>query len=351
LPAAIPTSGAALSTFPNYDNLFQAGDACYCEDCRSVLSPAAYFADILMFLRDRKAKNPASSVKDVLFARRPDLAYLELNCDNALTPLPYVDIVCEVLERAIADGTSDVELTGFGAVPANPAAAKAAVAAARSAAKLSAGTDIRKSSQGSRRRSSTGSTGFLRMWRKLDGWKAWELDLVIHVTAVGAGNLDEPFLVNLYFFDRRKARLGARATVSQVAALFGMLDIGTHFAAAYKPRQGGRRRTLRAPAPLPRALRPGVRGLAPRLARDRGLHEAAGQSAGASSGLSLSARSRSTNRSACAFPSHFERPLLPCPPLAFTPTPAALPPVPGRRQPQIPNDQSTIPSCTSGAPA
>src|SRR5690606_39020371 len=86
--------------------------------------------------------NPAFTVKDILFARRPDLGFIELNCDNALTPLPYVDVVCEVLEKAIAKDAGDVQLVGFSAMPAAPAAAKAAVAAALDAANIDVGTDF-----------------------------------------------------------------------------------------------------------------------------------------------------------------------------------------------------------------
>jgi len=120
---------AALKKFPNWDNLFQAGDLCECEHCRSVLGPAAYFADLLVFLRDRNAK-PGKRVKEVLFPRRPDLGYLELNCDNALTPLPYVDVVCEVLESVIANGEADVEIIGLTTIPDATAATRAAVATA-----------------------------------------------------------------------------------------------------------------------------------------------------------------------------------------------------------------------------
>ena len=86
LPLALRNSHAELSNFPNWNNLFKTGDICECEHCRSVLSPAAYFADLLMFLKDRKAETngPGQTVKDMLFRRRPDLGYLELNCDNAL---------------------------------------------------------------------------------------------------------------------------------------------------------------------------------------------------------------------------------------------------------------------------
>lgn len=120
---------AALKKFPNWDNLFQAGDLCECEHCRSVLGPAAYFADLLVFLRDRNAK-PGKKVKEVLFARRPDLGYLELSCDNALVPLPYVDVVCEVLESVIANGEADVEILGLTTITDGGAASRTAVATA-----------------------------------------------------------------------------------------------------------------------------------------------------------------------------------------------------------------------------
>jgi Tc toxin complex TcA C-terminal TcB-binding domain/Neuraminidase-like domain len=135
LPAALTGDDDALSKFPNWGNLFKSGDLCECEQCRSVLSPAAYFTDLLMFLHDRKAKNPAQTVKDILFRRRPDLGYIELNCENALTPFPYIDTVCEVLEAAIAKGDDDVELPGFTAIPAaNPENAVAAALAGKDVA-------------------------------------------------------------------------------------------------------------------------------------------------------------------------------------------------------------------------
>ncbi|WP_367025571.1 neuraminidase-like domain-containing protein [Methylococcus sp. ANG] len=135
LPGVLKSSHPDLTKFPNWNNLFQAGDICHCEHCRSALSPAAYFTDLLMYLRDRsslraKAGGGFHSVRDILFDRRPDLGYLELNCENALTTLPYVDVVCEVLEAAVdAAGANDVELTGLAAIPAGAAAAKAAVKA------------------------------------------------------------------------------------------------------------------------------------------------------------------------------------------------------------------------------
>lgn len=116
LPAVLVGNMAALNHFPNWESLFKSGDLCECEHCRSVLSPAAYFADLMMFLRDRRAINPAHSVKDLLLARREDLGFIELNCHNALRTLPYIDIVCEVLERAVAGDANDLELAGLTAI-------------------------------------------------------------------------------------------------------------------------------------------------------------------------------------------------------------------------------------------
>lgn len=148
LPGVLKSSHPDLAKFPNWNNLFQTGDICQCEHCRSALSPAAYFTDLLMYLRDRaslRAKGGGGfySVRDILFERRSDLGYLELNCENALTTLPYVDVVCEVLERAVdAAGDNDVELTGLGAIPAGAAAAKAAVKTALDAKSIAVGGDF-----------------------------------------------------------------------------------------------------------------------------------------------------------------------------------------------------------------
>jgi hypothetical protein len=146
LPLAL-TSGNDLSSFPNWDNLFQTGDFCDCDHCRSVLGPAAYFADLLMFLGKRNSVTAGQSVKDVLFKRRPDLGFLELNCDNALTTLPYIDVVCEVLEDVVAAGANDIEI-GLANMPGEPEAAKAAVAAAFEAKEISLGADFSLSQVG-----------------------------------------------------------------------------------------------------------------------------------------------------------------------------------------------------------
>jgi hypothetical protein len=41
------------------------------------------------------------SAKDVLFERRPDIGAIELSCENTEAPMPYVDLVNEILEQVV----------------------------------------------------------------------------------------------------------------------------------------------------------------------------------------------------------------------------------------------------------
>lgn len=109
---------AVSKDFPNLKSLFKLTDTCACEHCRSVYSPAAYLVDILQFLDKRSATDltvtphvTTNLAKDVLFERRPDLGEIDLSCENANTPVPYVDLVCELLEEAITPDAG-VDFTG-----------------------------------------------------------------------------------------------------------------------------------------------------------------------------------------------------------------------------------------------
>jgi hypothetical protein len=109
---------AVSEDFPNLKSLFQSTDSCACEHCRSVYSPAAYLVEILQFL-DKRSVTDLSTLphttghlaKDVLFLRRPDLGDIDLSCENANTPVPYIDLVCELLEAAISPDAG-VSFTG-----------------------------------------------------------------------------------------------------------------------------------------------------------------------------------------------------------------------------------------------
>ena len=91
-----------LATIPNLATLFGSMDFCACAHCQSVYGPAAYLADVLRFLDKHPSELANKTVKDVLFERRPDIGNIKLNCENTETPLPYIDLACEVLENAIA---------------------------------------------------------------------------------------------------------------------------------------------------------------------------------------------------------------------------------------------------------
>lgn len=98
---------AVSKDFPNLKSLFKLTDACACEHCRSVYSPAAYLVEILEFLNNRTVKDTVSNTvsnlaKDELFKRRPDLGEIDLGCENANTPVKYIDLVCEILEDAVS---------------------------------------------------------------------------------------------------------------------------------------------------------------------------------------------------------------------------------------------------------
>ncbi len=126
------THDRALKDIPDARTLFGSIGLCGCDHCRSVYSPAAYYVDLLRYLdiRDperlkklqeklRQRRRPAAAIRslsrfrplDVLLSRRPDLADIPLSCENTLTPLPYIDLVNEILEARIT-GKSAAHDTG-----------------------------------------------------------------------------------------------------------------------------------------------------------------------------------------------------------------------------------------------
>jgi Neuraminidase-like domain/Salmonella virulence plasmid 28.1kDa A protein len=120
-----------IKHYPTMESLFGSLDFCECEHCRSVLSPAAYFVDLLKFIepgdgeweefldnwakkrnhqsymndwnRDNKEKKPYHA----LIEHRPDLPHLPLTCENTNTSLPYIDLVNEIFEYYVANGNLD----------------------------------------------------------------------------------------------------------------------------------------------------------------------------------------------------------------------------------------------------
>jgi hypothetical protein len=94
---------------PNLKTLFQLQDLCACASCNAIDSPAAYLVDVMQFLDARLVTDTTVTPVDtsmaaikVLRGRRPDLLDIDLSCDNTNVPLPYIDVVCELLEQAVA---------------------------------------------------------------------------------------------------------------------------------------------------------------------------------------------------------------------------------------------------------
>jgi Glycosyl hydrolases family 18/Salmonella virulence plasmid 28.1kDa A protein len=126
-PSAVreAAKAAIIEQFPTLESLFGSLDFCACEDCQSVLSPAAYLVDLLRFLdppdvqwnaflnqwkTEHNGKNYIDQYQkpyDALVSRRPDLPHLPLTCENTETVLPYIDVVNEISEYYIANGALD----------------------------------------------------------------------------------------------------------------------------------------------------------------------------------------------------------------------------------------------------
>jgi hypothetical protein len=95
------------------ESLFGSMDFCACDHCRSLLSPAAYLVDLLLFLDQPNPPAGTENPQAVLLARRPDIERLPLTCENTNTPLPYIDVVNETLEYFIANDVQKLTLDEY----------------------------------------------------------------------------------------------------------------------------------------------------------------------------------------------------------------------------------------------
>ncbi|CAM5320317.1 neuraminidase-like domain-containing protein [Streptomyces chartreusis] len=112
-PAEEPGSpvGAYFTRIPGYRELFGEQAYCACSPCRSVLSPAAYFVDLMRFVERRIASVAFADQPDDhplrLRVRRPDLWTLPLSCANTDELVPTLDIVNTVLETHVRGALGD----------------------------------------------------------------------------------------------------------------------------------------------------------------------------------------------------------------------------------------------------
>ena len=99
---------SAVARDQSLQTLFGSESYCAAEDCTSVLSPAAYLCDLLLWLRNHGLTGPFPNALAALLDRRPDLGHLLLNCPNTEVALPYIDLVNELLEDAVSPPSAPV---------------------------------------------------------------------------------------------------------------------------------------------------------------------------------------------------------------------------------------------------
>jgi len=102
-----------IIAYPTLEGLFGELDFCACDHCRSILSPAAYLVDLLLFIDRPPAELNTDNPQTVLLARRPDIQHLPLTCENTNTALPYIDVVNETLEYFVANTFQPLSLNGY----------------------------------------------------------------------------------------------------------------------------------------------------------------------------------------------------------------------------------------------
>jgi hypothetical protein len=93
-----------VSGVPTLEGLLRNMDYCACDECKSVLGPAAYFVELLQFIDVADVPAGKTNPQEVLFERRPDLQDMLLSCENTNVAFPYIDLVNEILEHFVING-------------------------------------------------------------------------------------------------------------------------------------------------------------------------------------------------------------------------------------------------------
>lgn len=100
-PIGTVPSSPTVDPYAEWRTLFGSLDGCTCCHCQSIYSPSAYLVDTLHFLKTKGALDVHNKLID---ERRKEIKYIELSCDNTNIPLPYIDIVNELLEDIVGTG-------------------------------------------------------------------------------------------------------------------------------------------------------------------------------------------------------------------------------------------------------
>jgi hypothetical protein len=101
-----------LAKIGGYAELFGTQGWCDCKHCNSILSPSAYFVDLMSYVDEHIREGLFTQRVPLhpldLHKRRPDLLTLPLTCKNTETLEPTLDVINEILENFVA------QETGFG---------------------------------------------------------------------------------------------------------------------------------------------------------------------------------------------------------------------------------------------
>lgn len=103
---AIPSREQFFKPLQGFAALINDQPWCECEKCQSVLSPAAYFVDLMHYIEENILKDSFKGRESHLLhlqKRRPELWDLDLTCKNTNEFVPYLDVVNSVLERYLTD--------------------------------------------------------------------------------------------------------------------------------------------------------------------------------------------------------------------------------------------------------
>ncbi|MFI7121771.1 neuraminidase-like domain-containing protein [Amycolatopsis sp. NPDC049868] len=108
LPGMAAADATAPLPIPDWEELFGSADYGTFAASRSMYGQPAYLVDLLYFLRRLGAGTGENEgvVANALYARRDDLRDIQLSDDNTDLSLPYVDLVNELLESAVAPATA-----------------------------------------------------------------------------------------------------------------------------------------------------------------------------------------------------------------------------------------------------
>jgi len=87
---------------PSWSSLFERPSSVIVPEWQSVLSPAAYFVELLHYLETAPVVDGRAQPFDALIARRPDLVHIQLDREGTFDEISHSQLVLEILEAYVA---------------------------------------------------------------------------------------------------------------------------------------------------------------------------------------------------------------------------------------------------------